>query len=744
MGKTLHQLACRNIKKYKQQYLLISILIFLMAIVVMTCAICQDNYYEVMKAYNQEIYGKWYYCAELSNHEDLEAIEEYISLYTHPPVRYGYGFYYWDDEISLNIGCMSDEVYDLCRLDLVEGRYPQNDQEIMINEELLNYYHLHDQITIHINQKEISSLKIVGIIHRSQEQFPDVYINSPIEGMECRLYADRDLSLKEHTNFHVFEKYNPYGYSEGVEGMYQYSLEQMLLFIEAIGLSAFALILFTSTSLKRRSHEFALLRGIGMTTKQMLMMVGYEMFYTSLMATLCGSLLSLGVSYGIMKYIATQIGYFICEYSFLKMGLYAFLFIICVVVTSLYPIYTSSHNALSGAFDSQRFQYIQVRYRKLKYQTKWRLALRELYAYKKITIALLLIFGVLVTYVTCAFTNPNDASIVLSNAIQQQAFYYMEYHTDSEDEMNQLLSLDIENTYVYKKSLNIEDVYYDQFLCDFSLDVFMLEDPQLFKDRGLVGEVPRNDHEMIVCGHNVQFGYLMRDNGGYIHKLERNDCLNINGKDYWVIGTLYSSESIAVNDSMYDFYFMPENALYIPLKGNENLFKDVSYYLRFYYYTDKQKTNIQESLSQVIDIDNVYYCDRMMEEHHTALALFSMMNIEMLMIPILICFIFCYYMNKNQMDNHYKDYQMYRMIGMTKKDLLMKQFAKAIFVTIYVLLIQLFWIIMIDIYYQVVMLPIVYVLLTCLGALIISVVIYCLPLYGLMKKIISKKKIGEE
>lgn len=79
----------------------------------------------------------------------------------------------------------------------------------------------------------------------------------------------------------------------------------MLLFIEAIGLSAFALIVFTSTSLKRRSHEFALLRGIGMTTKQMLMMVGYEMFYTSLMATLCGSLLSLGISYGIMKYVAT-------------------------------------------------------------------------------------------------------------------------------------------------------------------------------------------------------------------------------------------------------------------------------------------------------------------------------------------------------------------------------------------------------------------------------------------------------
>lgn len=37
--------------------------------------------------------------------------------------------------------------------------------------------------------------------------------------MECRLYADRDLSLKEHTHFHVFEKYNPYGYSEGVEEM---------------------------------------------------------------------------------------------------------------------------------------------------------------------------------------------------------------------------------------------------------------------------------------------------------------------------------------------------------------------------------------------------------------------------------------------------------------------------------------------------------------------------------------------
>ena len=58
----------------------------------------------------------------------------------------------------------------------------------------------------------------------------------------------------------------------------------------------------------------------------------------------------------------------------------------CIFITVLIPIYSSSKNALAGTFDSKKFNYIQVRYKKLKKQTLASLATRELWANKRMNI----------------------------------------------------------------------------------------------------------------------------------------------------------------------------------------------------------------------------------------------------------------------------------------------------------------------------------------------------------------------
>ena len=106
---------------------------------------------------------------------------------------------------------------------------------------------------------------------------------------------------------------------------------------------------------------------------------------------------------------------------------------------------------------------------------------------------------------------------------------------------------------------------------------------------------------------------------------------------------------------------------------------------------------------------------------------YSKIDSEMIMIPGIICLIFCYFLNKNQIYNHRRDYDLYRLIGMTKKDFMVKQFYKALLVTLVITVIELFWYIMICVDYGMIILPIQYILLSIVSVLIVLSMIYCLP-----------------
>lgn len=60
MNKTIFQLAYRQVKIHKSQYLFMCIFIFVMTLAFHTYIIGTQSYHQMHKVYNEKYYGSWY------------------------------------------------------------------------------------------------------------------------------------------------------------------------------------------------------------------------------------------------------------------------------------------------------------------------------------------------------------------------------------------------------------------------------------------------------------------------------------------------------------------------------------------------------------------------------------------------------------------------------------------------------------------------------------------------------------
>ena len=74
---------------------------------------------------------------------------------------------------------------------------------------------------------------------------------------------------------------------------FQEKQTDLFILLQVLLITSFVLITFTSASLKQRVQEFALMRGIGMTTRQLILMSFYENVLCLIIAIMIGTLLSL-------------------------------------------------------------------------------------------------------------------------------------------------------------------------------------------------------------------------------------------------------------------------------------------------------------------------------------------------------------------------------------------------------------------------------------------------------------------
>lgn len=750
----LQQLAYRNLKKYKKHYLFISILIIFLTTIILSYPQIFNNHYYALKQYNQEHYGTWF-CKANIQYNEKEFIELEANKYNQMFYCYIYNQGY--DNNGYNIGYAQKEIYEFCHLELVEGKYPQNKDQIMISTTMKKEQKLklHQTIPLTINNKT-NQYEIVGFIKNSQEFiFPDIYTNIQYgESLDMFMNQSMTIYYDDGSSVTMGEE-NKYGYTAAlsIESL-KLDQEQVLILAEVTILAVFALSALNSTCLKRRNKELTLLRGIGMTNKQMISMIMYEMFYIILICLFLGVLLSIGCIYIASKIFEAQYHYFVFDILFLLFLGCIVLIISCVLISMLYPITSSSKMALSGTFDSQKFQYIQVRYKKLKYQTKWRLALREMKVHKKMTISFFCLLSMLTWLYSVSIVDPLSQDGI---SIQDKfdSFHYYQTYSENKRVINKLYEQYKDKGYMYqsiyldlkikKDNENIE--FYDT-RNDFNNiinGVYSLLDEKILKESKLQGRMPENDHEVVIGSSFIKYGKTIGDSVKIIDEVKLNDTFEYDHQTYQIVGIIEPNETMKRTDDFgdmyYDLYYAPDSCLYV----KDSLYQkwsskaySVIYSIRVFDDDQKVKNVMQK------DIDYIPWDSDESLQSNNDIDLLMDLDPRLLILPVSLGFIFLYNLHKNQMMNDCQDIALYKLIGMTNRDIMKKQFYKALIMLLMVLVFEIFWIIMFNIYYHIFFIPLKGILLSILILFIINVFVYCYPLRGLLKNNVFELIKGDE
>lgn len=766
MNKTLYQLAYRNIKKHKKHYTFMIVFIFFITIFFHCFTIVQESSYLARKQYNEEHYGMWYGSITINNgsgddRKEKELIEDYIKTHQ-SDVHYGYWYNQGVLEDNVNVGYMDKDALELSHTLLKQGRLAQKDNEIMLDKNYLkkNKYQLNQKVKLSI-KNNLKEYTIVGIVEKSQDIFPDIYTANNQFG-KITLLFDQSLGdvYKENGEMMMNIDDPVYGFYRLYLNLYGYDhkplvqqriLLQMntLIFVEGMIICMLVLFAMTSTSLKNRTKEFALLRGIGMTTKQLVLMLFYENVMSGFIAIIVGTLVSPIISYGITYIFVPKEFNFHFEADMMKILLNMIMILIGIIISSLYPAFHSSKTALSGSFDSQSFQYIQIRYRKLKKQNNWRLAMREMRVYKKMTIFLFFIFG-LCSYMIMTQTMPR----YVYKKTSFDAFHYISWTTENDKKVIQeLKNNQLDNDYQIiskrfhgKAKHRHDDEEFKEYNDD-NIGLNLLDNIKLFEDCPIEGRLPEKPNEALINGIEMLSDVKSKElENGMTEsetikevELKVNDTLNIKGKDIKIVGIVLPIEVVKLKrqegmfsaslwkSDSFGLYVMPEIYSFLESK---NSYETVRHY-RFYKTDDEKK----EIINRLENNGLFYYndSDGIFDEGKELLNIFVDIPISTLVTGIILSIIVCYFLNKNETMNNMNDYALYRLIGMSKKDILNKQLCKAMIMTLCVLGFEFFWVCIYSMFMYMFVVPIKEIVISLLGTIIISILVYCLPLVSLLK-----------
>lgn len=752
MNKTLYCLAYRNIIKYKKHYIFVSLIILFISIFYSTYTIVQTSYFQVNRLWNEQEYGSWYFYGQIAEPEKFDKVAYHYE--EDNGFQYTYLYLQGVNEDGYNVAYADKEFNELCKVDLIEGHFPSHKNEIVVSQELLNEekYQLGNTVQMMTTLLEMQEYKIVGVVHNSQENyFADIYTNINSKYERVTLFCDRSLSIESGEEFysHIPIKllYNDQGQVDVNKYGYDHSM-YMLKYLEAqfdlavllqlLVITSLVLIAFASASLKQRSHEFALLRGLGMTSKQLMLMNLYEYAICVFLSIVLGTLMALFVSYGIMFVIKYFKDIFIIIISPLQLCINAAVVLICIIMTLLYPISKSSRHAMSGTFDSYRFQYIQIRYRRLHYQNKWRLAWRELKVNKKIHILFIVALCfhtsfILMNMMAQNYNNQKKDITYIGLDKTKKLSILTDYHFHS---------LELNNIYYTHSKSEVDIVYKDtEAYVD---DVYTCDDDLLKKSR-IEGRFPMNDYEILI--HNNPQLYLTYNNGYHEIldiQLSIGDSFQLNGQDVTVVGIVQPAEILKYNDPVdglfnFERYYL---STYTGIYVTPSLYQTINGvyeqdYIDIYYQTENEKNiMISQILNQYPELLNNIEDKNSIEIYSGSNARSfaeSSIHSYVLYASLSICIFLCYFINKNEMFNRRNDYALCQLIGMTKKDLLNKQIAKGIIIFVLVISIQTFFVIMECTYLDNWTIPYMEFIILSLFVFVICLLIYVTPLYFVLK-----------
>lgn len=747
MNRTLYQLAYRNIKKYKKHYIMVCILIFGISLFYNIFMITQRSYFEVNREYNIQKYGHWYIRGTI---EDPVKFDNIASSYAgYHDFLYAYLYNQGETTEGLEVGYANKDFFEICSHQLVQGEFPQQENQILVSQTVFEKqgYHLNQKISLKFDISDLTEYQIVGVIRNSQEGiFPDIYTRIDNQYQDITIFSDRPLAIKDGkeiysgTQLQMDERdtlsLNPYGFNhDPIMDKYYKSQFNLAILLEGLILVIFVVMALTSISLKKRTHEFALLRGIGMTTKQLMIMNLYEYMVCTVIAAVLGGLCSIGISYYIMRYIETQKQAFHFYLNSLETSLHIVLIIGLILIILMIPIYRSSKKALSGTFDGQQFQYIQIRYHQLRFQNKWRLAWRELKVNKKIFFFLVIILTwhhslILMNEVIHSYNEGESAETKIK---YKQAYVSVPISDDSD--LMHIEQLGFTHT-MYAKSKDIVPTKYKSM--DGYIRVLVTSSLKNIQNLDIQGSLPKDDGEVLI-NENTVFNRVSAGESIESIQLHLNDELVIDGNKVKIVGIISPLDVQYIEDIPWNLEIFQDYPSVYTLPSLYDLMQSESEkkYVQIFY----DSFNHRDEIQQLIYAKSLQLYNGIQDYGETtvwkvigeSIPSELYFNNYILAMSFIVCTLLCYVFNKFEIEMRRNDYSLYQLIGMTKNDIIKKQLCKGVIIFLIVEVLSLIMLGIECIYLQHWYFPIIEFIGLSSIVLVICLVVYGLPLCYVLK-----------
>ena len=208
------------------------------------------------------------------------------------------------------------------------------------------------------------------------------------------------------------------------------------------------------------------------------------------------------------------------------------------------------------------------------------------------------------------------------------------------------------------------------------------------------------------------------------------------------------NEELYLDSGELELYYAPYNTIYLLEDTYQQWLSDnqENYCLRVYFNDIEEHNMIKSKLLQLTNgnYEITSPLDTIQDYIEYTPNISLQIDLQLLLIPIIVCLILAYYLNKNYISNNASDIALSKLIGMTNKEIIIKQLCKALFISSIVIGFTIFWIGMINLYYEILFMPILELILCICIVLFSTIIIYCLPLKDILKNNVFDLIKGEE
>lgn len=284
------------------------------------------------------------------------------------------------------IQCIKNDS-SLLAINIKEGIYPTHDNEIAVKETVLKNlgYDIKRDQTVDIpyqdanNQYQVSTWKIVGLLENSGSAS---IIVGNTDATQATLYIstngqkiDNAQELSLERTYDIESEIS----DSGSLDFFVIVLNFSLFIVGSIILSG-----LTIASFDNRKHDYALLRGIGATHRQLYFIVFVQALILLVLAIIASSLSYFVAVYFMTFFWETRIP---LQFYFHYYSGNIFVITLIAFISYFMPARGACRRALTGTFEMAEFQYFYYRYKKLHNMRPFYIGWRQLVGRKKQMIA---------------------------------------------------------------------------------------------------------------------------------------------------------------------------------------------------------------------------------------------------------------------------------------------------------------------------------------------------------------------